>query len=274
MRLRVMTWNIHKGIGGIDRRYRPHRIVDVIAHYGPDVVFLQEVDEGARRSEFHRQVDVLGDALGLRHRCFAPNVRLRLGPGHYGNAILSRWPLFDARNVDLTIAFKKRRGVLYTRCRVRKGRHSRTLALYNLHLGLAAYERKRQLRRFLASHPFAQLHDRTPILVGGDFNDLYGTLGRQLLEPAGFRRAGAPVHTYPAILPVRPLDGLYVRGDLVCHHCFSSRLELTREASDHLPLVADLEMASRPEAAGGRLEAPGVVRLGALQSPASSLQPL
>jgi endonuclease/exonuclease/phosphatase family metal-dependent hydrolase len=247
MRLRVMTWNIHKGIGGVDRRYRPGRIVDVVAHYRPDVVFLQEVDEGARRSNFHRQVDVLGDALGLRHRCFAANVRLRLGPGQYGNAILSRWPLYDARNVDLTIALKKRRGALYARCRVRVGRRVRTLALYNLHLGLAAYERRRQLRRFLESHPFAQLHERTPILVGGDFNDLFGTLGPRLLEPAGFRRAGALVHTYPAILPVRPLDGLYVRGDLVCHHCFSSRLELTREASDHLPLVADLGITAEAQ---------------------------
>jgi endonuclease/exonuclease/phosphatase family metal-dependent hydrolase len=257
MRLRVMTWNIHKGIGGVDRRYRPERITDVIAHYRPDVVFLQEVDEGARRSGFHRQVDVLGDAIGLRHRSFGPNVRLRLGPGQYGNAILSRWPLFEATNVDLTVPPKKRRGALYARCRVRAGRRSRTLALYNLHLGLAAYERKRQLRRFLESHPFSQLHHRTPILLGGDFNDLYGTIGPRLLEPAGFRRAGAPVHTYPAILPVRPLDALYLRGDLACTHCFPSRLELTRNASDHVPLVADLEMVFAPEA-------PPVPRAGAL----------
>lgn len=248
MRLRVMTWNIHKGIGGVDRRYRPERIVEVIAHYGPDLVLLQEVDEGARRSNFHRQVDVLGDALGLRHRGFAHNVSFRLRPGRYGNAILSRWPLYDTGNVDLTVPPKKRRGALYTRCRVREGRRTRTLAVYNLHLGLAGYERKRQLERFLGSHPFALLHHRTPVLVGGDFNDLYGTLGPRLLEPAGFRRAGAPVHTYPAILPVRPLDALYVRGDLVCHHCFSSRLDLTREASDHLPLVADVEMCWSPPA--------------------------
>jgi endonuclease/exonuclease/phosphatase family metal-dependent hydrolase len=246
MRLRLMSWNIHKGIGGVDRRYRPERVADVIGHYRPDIVFLQEVDEGARRSRFDRQVDLLGEALGLRHRVFAANVRLLLGPGHYGNAILSRWPLYDARNIDLTIPPKKRRGVLYARCRVRIGRRIRTLAVYNLHLGLAGYERRRQLQRFLGSHPFAQLHHRTPVVVGGDFNDFYGTLGPQLLEPAGFRRAGPVVSTYPAVLPVRPLDGLYVRGDLACSHCFPSRLELTREASDHLPLVADMELRWSP----------------------------
>ncbi|MGH7163773.1 MAG: endonuclease/exonuclease/phosphatase family protein [Planctomycetota bacterium] len=244
MKLRVLTWNIHKGIGGIDRRYRPERIVELIATYAPDVALLQEVDDGAPRSDFHRQVDLLGDALGLRNRCFGPNVRLRRG--HYGNAILSRWPLFREGNLDLTIGPRKRRGALHARCRIRYGRRSRTLVVYNLHLGLAGFERGLQLRRFLASHPFAGLHPRTPILVGGDFNDLWGTLGPRLLEPAGFRRAGALLRTYPAFLPVRPLDGLFVRGDVTVRRCFRSRTELARTASDHLPLVAVLDLRPPP----------------------------
>ncbi|MHC4547715.1 MAG: endonuclease/exonuclease/phosphatase family protein [Planctomycetota bacterium] len=248
MRLRVLTWNIHKGIGGVDRRYRPERIIDVIAHYAPDLVLLQEVDDSARRSRFHRQVDLLGDALDLRHRSYGPNVRLRRG--RYGNATLSRWPLTDTRNINLTLPPKKRRGVLYVRCRVRRGRHSRTVAVFNLHLGLVGFERKIQLRRFLGSHPFAQFHDRTPIILGGDFNDLYGTLGPKLLEPVGFRPAGQSVNTYPAVLPVRALDGLYLRGDLASARCFRSRLKLTRDASDHLPLVADLEIHWRRSTAG------------------------
>lgn len=241
MRLRVLTWNIHKGIGGVDRRYRPERVIEVIAHYEPDLVLLQEVDDGVPRSRFDRQIDLLGDALRLRHRTYGPNVRLRRG--RYGNATLSRWPLTDVRNVDLTVKPKKRRGALYARCRVRQGRRSRTLAVFNLHLGLAGFERKMQLRRFLRSQPFARLHDRTPIVLGGDFNDLYGTLGPKLLEPAGFRSPGQAAPTYPAIYPVRALDGLYVRGDLVGIRCSRSRLRLARDASDHLPLVADVELS-------------------------------
>ncbi|MHC4971979.1 MAG: endonuclease/exonuclease/phosphatase family protein [Planctomycetota bacterium] len=241
MKLRVLTWNIHKAIGGVDRRYRPERVIEVIAHYGPDLVLLQEVDDGVPRSRFDRQIDVLGDALGLRHRTYGPNVRLRRG--RYGNATLSRWPLTDVRNIDLTIKPKKRRGALYARCRVRRGRRSRTLAVFNLHLGLAGFERKMQLRRFMRSQPFARLHDRTPVLLGGDFNDVYGTLGPKLLEPAGFRATGQTAATYPAIYPVRALDGLYVRGDLVGVRCGRSRLRLAREASDHLPLVADVELS-------------------------------
>ena len=66
MRFRLLTYNIHKGIGGIDRRYRPERVVEAIAHCQPDIVLLQEVDDGVPRSSHHRQVDLLGDALGCR----------------------------------------------------------------------------------------------------------------------------------------------------------------------------------------------------------------
>jgi endonuclease/exonuclease/phosphatase family metal-dependent hydrolase len=106
VKLRVLSWNIHRGIGGVDRRYRPERVIEVIAHYEPDLVLLQEVDDGVPRSRLDRQIDLLGDALGLRHRTYGPNVRLRRG--RYGNATLSRWPLGDVRNVDLTIKPKKR----------------------------------------------------------------------------------------------------------------------------------------------------------------------
>jgi endonuclease/exonuclease/phosphatase family metal-dependent hydrolase len=38
--LRVMTYNIHRAIG-VDRRFRPERIVEILRHYDPDVVLLQ-----------------------------------------------------------------------------------------------------------------------------------------------------------------------------------------------------------------------------------------
>ena len=62
MQFRLLTYNIHKGIGGVDRRYRPERIVEVVAHYQPDIVCLQEVDEGVKRSQFHQQAELLADA--------------------------------------------------------------------------------------------------------------------------------------------------------------------------------------------------------------------
>lgn len=242
MRLRVISYNIHKCIGGVDRRYEPGRIVEVIAHYEPDVVLLQEVAEGSPIYNHDRQYERLSTELGLRHVTYFVNVRFKRR-GQYGNAILSRFPLTETSNIDLTIPPKKRRSVLHGRYRVRLGKKtSRTLHVYNMHLGLSGIERKLQLKKFLASQPFEGLHPRTPVLVGGDFNDVWGTLGPKMLVPAGFRGNELPLRTFPAFAPVRALDAIYVRGSLEIERIMRSRLAVARTASDHLPLVADLRI--------------------------------
>ena len=240
MRFQLITYNIHKGIGGIDRRYRPDRIVKTLAHYEPDIVFMQEVDDGVPRSRGHRQVDWFGDALGLKYRAYQANVRLRRG--HYGNAILSRFPISDVRDIELTVPLKKRRRALSLRCHLRGDEHERSLILFTFHLGLAGYERRIQLRRLLLDETYARIHQATPLILGGDLNDVWGTLGRRVLEPAGLRPACGTVNTFPARRPMRPLDRVYYRGDLHCHHCFRSRVQLAQQASDHLPLIAEFEL--------------------------------
>ena len=240
MRFQIITYNIHKGIGGVDRHYRPERIVETLSHYEPDIVLMQEVDDGVPRSRGHRQVDWIGDALGLKFRAYQANVRLRRG--HYGNAILSRFPISDVRDIELTVPLKKRRRALAVRCHLRTDQHERSLILFNFHLGLAGYERRVQLRRLLLDELFVRTHQNTPLILGGDFNDVWGTLGRRILEPAGLTSAAGLVHTFPAVRPLRPLDRIYFRGDLRCHHCYRSRMRLAQEASDHLPLIADFEL--------------------------------
>jgi len=249
--LRLVTYNIHKGIGGVDRRYRLERIVDVLRHCEPDVVLLQEVDEDVPRSRHHRQVDELAEALELKHSAFQANVKLRRG--HYGNAILSRFPLYDLRDIELSVPLKKRRRALVARCRVPIGEHMRTALLFNFHLGLAGYERTIQLKRFLESDMLRHAHRDTPVIAAGDFNDVWGTLGRRLLEPEGFATASVKTKTFPAFFPMRSLDRIYFRGEITLDHSFASHTATARHASDHLPLVADFRVAwngqqSAPEA--------------------------
>jgi endonuclease/exonuclease/phosphatase family metal-dependent hydrolase len=241
--LRLLTYNVHKGIGGIDRRYRPERVIAVIDHYKPDLVLLQEVDDGASRSRGDRQVDLFGRALGMQHRAFFPNVSVR-GGGVYGNAVLCRFPIAAARNIDLTYPGRKRRSALYAALQVPvpHGRRPRTVHAFNLHLGLSGLERTWQLARFFADHPFAGLAGHAPVVVGGDFNDVWGRLGRAFFEPAGFHVPERPARTFPAWAPVRALDAVYARGALRVHHLFRSHLGQARFASDHLPLYAELEL--------------------------------
>jgi endonuclease/exonuclease/phosphatase family metal-dependent hydrolase len=240
MRLRVLSYNIHKCIGGVDRRYEPARVADVIRKLETDVVMLQEVDAGVSRSRHDRQVELLGDELGMPHRVWFPNVDVR-GGGQYGNALLSRYPIIESANIDLTLRFKKRRSVLHGVIRVRHDDVDRTIHVFNMHLGLAGYERRRQLDKFLASHPFAHLHHDTPIVVGGDLNDVYGGLG-ELLAPAGFRGIDRRPLTFPAWGPLRALDAIFVRGDVDFLRLTRCDSQLARRASDHRPLVADVRL--------------------------------
>jgi len=243
MHFRLLTYNIHKGIGGVDRRYSPERIVETIEHYGPDIVLLQEVDDGVPRSEHHRQVEMLALGMGYRHHTYQRNVCLK--SGYYGNAILSRFPLTQVDTIDLTVPLKKRRQALVVRSRMRCRGHSKTLTLANVHLGLAGYERKLQLRRLL-DHPLLSRHrGGAPILVGGDFNDVWGTLGKRVMFPAGFNSAAGAIRTFPATMPLRSLDRVFVRGAVVIHRAFAGHTRLARQASDHLPLVVDMELAAR-----------------------------
>ena len=242
MRLTVLTYNVHKCVGGLDRRYRPERVVETAAHHAPDIVLLQECGNGTETGpRWHRQVDVLADGLGLGHRAWFPNHRYRRG-GEYGNAVLSRWPIHDVENVDLTVPGRKKRSVLHARVMAStEGGHHRTVHVFNMHLGLREDTRKKQLAAFVACRPFARLRRSTPIVVGGDLNDVFGTLGPRHFVPAGFR-TGRRVRTFPAWAPFQALDAIYVRGDVELLHLARSRLAAARQASDHLPLVAELEL--------------------------------
>jgi endonuclease/exonuclease/phosphatase family metal-dependent hydrolase len=257
VKLRILTYNIHKCIGGVDRRYQPERVCEAIAHYDPDLVLMQEVDHGARRSNGDRQVDVLGDRLGFLHRTWFPNVQVR-GGGEYGNAILSKWPLIGASNIDLTVGRRKRRSVLHAEIRIRHDDLDKTMHVFNMHLGLSQPERVVQLATFLASHPFRHLHADTPVIVGGDLNDVWGRLGR-LLFPSGFRSVDRPPRTFPAWAPMRSLDSIYVRGAVHLTALHRGETELSRRASDHRPLFADLVLghfhaAHPPDPAGSSPE--------------------
>ncbi len=239
MKFRVITYNIHKGVGGVDRRYRIERVIETLAHYAPDIVFMQEVADGVPRSRRHRQVDVIGDALELRHRAFQHNVSLAVG--HYGNAILSRFPMSDVQDIELSIPLKKRRQALAAHCLIRQ-EHQRTVLLMNTHLGLAGFERSMQVRRMLAADVLVHCQRSTPVIMGGDYNDVWGTLGKRLMEPQGFRAASGRARTFPAIMPMQTLDHIYYRGELDLHHSFPCRRQVARLASDHLPLIADFEL--------------------------------
>lgn len=246
-KIRVICWNIHKCVGGTDGRYEPQRIIDCLAGYGGDVLLLQEVAREIPRLRSEDQVALLSEGLGM-HAAFHPEHRFKVG--YYGNMILSRFPLSDVQHIDLTIGWRKIRGAIQAHVRVPIGEHRRSLIVHNLHLGLAGSEREQQLERFVASDHFNHLHASTPLIVGGDLNDLWGSLGPKFLKPQQLERAGGTLrNTFPAALPLRPLDGIFFRGSVRLTHFEVGTTQLAKTASDHRPLIADFEIRMAPERA-------------------------
>ncbi len=230
MQFRLLTYNIHKGIGGVDRRYDLDRVASVIADCNPDVVFLQEVDENVARSDHHNQVEILSEQLALPHTAFQVNVSVK--EGGYGNAILCRHPLTAPRDLDLTIPLKKNRKALIADCQI----EGFQITLCNVHLGLWSIERRMQLKKLIDSGEV-----ETPrSVIAGDFNDVYGRLGNKTLRPHGFETSGR-TRTFPAWLPMMPLDRIYCRG-MSLHALEKYNQGEAKKASDHLPLVADIRL--------------------------------
>ena len=209
-------------------------------------MLLQEVDQDARRSNADRQVDVLGDFLGLRHRTYFPNVRVLSG-GEYGNAILSRFPLTETSNIDVTVPPKKRRSVLHATlpgALAERGPPStRTLHVYNLHLGLSGIERKIQLRKFLESHPFVGLHHRTPIVDRRRLQRRVGHARPEAPRPRRVSSFGTPrSRPFPrGVLSARSTRFMSA-ATCVPEHLIAPDSGLATRASDHLPLIAELEV--------------------------------
>lgn len=243
-----MTYNIHRAIG-LDRRFRPDRLVRIIDRHSPDIALLQEVDDGVPRSRGMDLALELAAALRYPHVVVGHNVTLRTG--RYGNATLSRHPILRARNIDLTIGTWKRRGCQHTTIALntRAGRTHR-LEVFNLHLGLSPRQRERQVALLARSRELASLPDsEVACLVGGDFNDWRSLLQPIFAEQLNFRSATdrassgqEPIATYPAFFPRGPLDRIYYRGPLKLLSVRRCRLRLSRIASDHLPIVTDFEI--------------------------------
>ena len=78
MRLRLATYNIHRAIG-VDRRFRPDRIVEILQDHDPDIVLLQEVDEGVPRSREINLARELAAELDMKHYALGHNVSLKKG---------------------------------------------------------------------------------------------------------------------------------------------------------------------------------------------------
>jgi endonuclease/exonuclease/phosphatase family metal-dependent hydrolase len=250
--LRVATYNIHKGVRGLGPRKRLeiHNLGLAVEALDADIVCLQEVrlfhTREARR--FHRthlgwpdqgQADFL--APPGYEAVYRTNATTR--HGEHGNALLARWPLGDVGHHDVSDHRFEQRGLLHVPV-IWQGL---TVHVVVVHFGLVHASRVRQVER-LARYLEAEVPGDGVLIVAGDTNDWNEKLDAPMAG-LGLARAAPPQGarlseraTFPSIAPVFALDRLYLRG-LACRSLVVPRGLAWARMSDHLPIVAELELA-------------------------------
>ena len=236
-RFRVVTYNVHK-CRGLDRRMRPARIVDVLREINADVIALQEVVSVEGRTPEENQSAFIAEALGLDYRLGETR---RLNGGSYGNAVFSRLPITFTCNYDLSQPGREERGCLRADLEVHR---DLTLHFYNIHLGTAYLERRRQARQLL-DEDILNGHGGIRIVLG-DFNEWTRGLTTKLLS-RHFECVDARIHlgrsrTYPGVMPFLHLDHVYFDTSLKLEGAVLHRSRTALIASDHLPIVADFRI--------------------------------
>lgn len=229
--IRVASYNIHSCIGG-DRQCNPERVLRVLREIQADVIALQEVGSRSLVEELE-QFRFFEKHLGV------PSIsasNLRWGRFEFGNALFVRGEILCSRLVDLTVHPFELRGAIDCAIRLR----DTEIRVIATHLGLFPHERRQQIGRLqalLAEPP------RPLTVLMGDFN-IFG------LERRSLRRLGAPerpprLRTYPARRPLMSLDRIWTIPNHRAHRVHVHRTPLSRAASDHLPIVADIDLHER-----------------------------
>ena len=228
--IRVATYNVH-GCVGTDGRHDPPRVAAVIAELDADVVALQE---------FTYPLDVALETRTPVVLTTLDQYQCALGPTRqndrhcFGNVLLTRHPILDVRRIDLSMARREPRGALAATINI----GGQPLHLLATHLGLRVRERRFQIRQIL---DYLDSVGHALLVVLGDFNDwLPGRSVVHVLDD----RLGRPERprSFPVYRPTLALDRIWVQPQASLRRIFSHITATSRIASDHFPIVADLEL--------------------------------
>ncbi|WP_230532207.1 endonuclease/exonuclease/phosphatase family protein [Microvirga roseola] len=256
--LRILTYNVHRWLG-TDRKISPGRIADVIAACEPDIVALQEVRVGRVHAGEADQGAQVASRLGMDMH-FQPTIRI-LGE-QYGIAILTHHQskLVKAERLPTHSpgpSFEKRSGLWVS---VEMDGHR--VQVINAHLSLRSRERRAQAAALVGGDWMGHPDCGDPAILLGDFNAppysrSYRLIANRLRDAQLSNPAGEPQPTFHTRAPVLRLDHVFVTKSVEVVSAAPVRSPLTRVASDHFPLQAELRVHSRSQAVkAGQAPAP------------------
>ncbi|WP_209349218.1 endonuclease/exonuclease/phosphatase family protein [Pontixanthobacter sp. CEM42] len=230
MRLKFASYNIHKAVG-TDRRRDPDRIITVLREMDADIIALQEADRrvGERASVLERAAldDTPWKALDVAKR---PR-----SLGWHGNAILVRrnFTVLDSEPLDLPTL--EPRGAARGDLEIEGLR----IRVVGMHLDLSGLRRRDQIKAVIGHVDACE--PQCPTVLMGDFNQW----GNQTGAMREFRRDWHVLDTgrsFPSRQPIARLDRIVTSDEWGCLEQHVHHSATASQASDHLPITAELEL--------------------------------
>jgi endonuclease/exonuclease/phosphatase family metal-dependent hydrolase len=244
MKIKVASFNIHKGFSLFGSRYVLHELKIALKELDADIVLLQEVvgENNLLKTKITDWVhEVQSDFLAgdtWPYRAYGKNAVYE--HRHHGNAILSKFPIVQTENISLTNYRLEQRGLLH--CELAVPGLDLPLHIFNVHLDLTSTSRKKQLQKIIER---ARKHvpNEHALLLGGDFNDWTGQLSGQLfqfleLKESAHHHSGKHARSFPSFFPFLQLDRIYFRK-LILENSQTAKGSHWSKLSDHIPLLAE-----------------------------------
>lgn len=236
--LRLLTYNIHHG-EGTDGKFDLQRIADLINKQKPDLVAVQEVDVKTKRASGIDQAAELG-RLTEMHYAFGKF--MDYSGGEYGQMVLSKYPIKNARNLALPAGPEPRTALaVEVEIPVKDGPGQRLFFVGN-HFYATEAQRSAQAER-LMSHLEPEIKAGHPIILAGDFNSTPGSrpmkiLGKRWVDPT----AETDVRTWPSDLPRVEIDHILYFPE-ARFEFLDSKVIPEKVASDHRPVLAVVKLS-------------------------------
>jgi endonuclease/exonuclease/phosphatase family metal-dependent hydrolase len=218
-RLRVGTYNVHHGIG-IDGALDLERTATTILQTGADLIALQELDRNVKRSGGIDQAARLQELTGMWIQFFPT---IRFGGGEFGLAMAAK----DRLELEFRLLPRTRldrpHGMILSR--------TRGIGVVATHLSRRRFSRALET----ASLCWACQHLDPPKMLLGDLNTTGLAFGP--MRFAGLQKGTRFRATFTSLHPRRQIDHVLTSRGLRLIDCWT----IPSVASDHLPLVAEVE---------------------------------
>jgi len=250
MKIKVLSFNIHKGLSPFNKSFSLEDIKEVIVAEGPDLVFLQEVtgenikhekkfDNWPTEKHYEFLADNIWTYYSYAHNAVYPH-------GHHGNLVLSKYPITSWENFDISTNIMEKRGLLKANIEViTDQKDSITLNTFNTHLNLLQLGRNKQFDKI--KEEINKLSDPSaPLILAGDFNDWNTKAISFFKEHLEINEVfheiqGRTPKTFPSPFPIMSLDRIFYKN-LRIINCYLLESEKAKSMSDHLGIVAEFEI--------------------------------